>query len=302
MSHSHTPLALIGSTPMMRLQRLPMGGGAAVHVKCEGFNPGGSVKDRVALAMIEDAERSGALQPGSIIVEPTSGNTGIGLAIVSAIKGYECVLVMPDDMSMERRALLETFGARILLTPGDEGMYGALEMASRLVEEDPRHHMPMQFTNPANPRIHQETTGPEILAELDRIDALVCGVGTGGTLTGVGRALREAHPDVRIVAVEPTGSAVLSGGEPGTHRIQGIGAGFIPEVLDATLIDEIIAVTDEQAIRTRRLLARREGISACISGGAAVYAALQVADNLSSDAHVITIVAGGSERDLSVSQ
>ena len=302
MSHSHTPLALIGNTPMIRLQRLPVGGGAAVHVKCEGFNPGGSVKDRVALAMIEDAERSGALQPGSIIVEPTSGNTGIGLAIVSAIKGYECVLVMPDDMSMERRALLETFGARILLTPGSEGMYGALELASRIVEEDPRHHMPMQFTNPANPRIHQETTGPEILAELDRIDALVCGVGTGGTLTGVGRALREAHPDVRIVAVEPTGSAVLSGGEPGTHRIQGIGAGFIPEVLDAALIDDIIAVTDEQAIRTRRLLARREGISACISGGAAVYAALQVADNLSSDAHVITIVAGGSERDLSVSQ
>jgi cysteine synthase A len=302
MSHSQTPLALIGKTPMVRLQRLPMGDGAVVHVKCEGYNPGGSVKDRVALAMIEAAEAAGALTPDSIIVEPTSGNTGIGLALIAAIKGYGCLLVMPDDMSVERRTLLETFGAKILLTPAEEGMYGALELATRIVEEDPRHHMPMQFTNPANPQVHYETTGPEILASLDRIDALVCGVGTGGTLTGVGRALREAHPEVRIVAVEPTGSAVLSGGEPGVHRIQGIGAGFIPEVLDTSLIDEIVAVTDEQAIRTRQLLARREGISACISGGAAVYAAIQVADGLPSDAHVVTIAAGSSERDLSVSQ
>ncbi len=295
-------LDLIGHTPLVRIQHLAPADAARVYGKCEQFNPGGSVKDRIALAMIEAAEREGKLGPGSIVVEPTSGNTGIGLAIACAIKGYGCVLAMPDDMSHERRALLRLLGAELILTPVADGMLPAVEAAEELCRRDSRYFMPMQFENPANPRVHEETTGPEIIAALApmRPHALVCGVGTGGTLTGVGRALRARWPDVRIVAVEPARSNVLSGGRPGRHAIQGIGAGFVPEVLDTSLIDEVVTVTDEEAWRTRELLARKEGLIVGISSGAAVAAALRVAERMDPSSVVVTILADTGERYLTM--
>ncbi|MBC7225234.1 MAG: cysteine synthase A, partial [Anaerolineae bacterium] len=259
-------LQLIGNTPVVRLRKVLGPGSATVWAKLEGFNPGGSVKDRIALSMVEAAERDGLLQPGGTIVEPTSGNTGIGLAMVAAAKGYRLILTMPDTMSMERRALLRAYGAELVLTLGAEGMTGAVARAETLVRENPGYFMPQQFKNPANPQIHRETTAQEILKQVPgRVDAFVAGVGTGGTITGVAEVLKARWADVHIVAVEPADSPVLSGGKPGPHKIQGIGAGFVPDVLRVDLLDEVITVTYEDARETARRLAREEGILAGIS-------------------------------------
>src|SRR5712691_11185792 len=253
---ARTALDLIGSTPMVRLNRLPQldGVGAEVWAKLENLNPGGSMKDRICLAMVEAAEREGLLAPGGTIIEPTSGNTGIGLALVAAVKGYRLVLTMPDTMSEERRALLVAYGATLTLTTDTKGMHGAIRRAEELLAEHPDWYMPQQFTNPANPEVHRRTTAPEILAQLSRIDAFVAGVGTGGTITGVGEVLRAQRPGVSIHAVEPASSTVLSGGEPGYHKLQGIGAGFVPEILDTTIYDEVITVPDEEATVLTRAL------------------------------------------------
>jgi len=293
-------LGLIGSTPVVRLTRMPQleGVGATVWAKLESFNPGGSVKDRICLAMIEAAERDGLLKPGGTIIEPTSGNTGIGLALVAAVKGYRLVLTMPDTMSEERRALLKAYGATLVLTPDTKGMHGAIHRAEELLAENPDWYMPQQFTNPANPEVHRRTTGPEILAQVPQIDAFVAGVGTGGTITGVGEVLRARHPDVRIVAVEPAASAVLGGGEPGYHHIQGIGAGFVPEILDQSIYDEVIAVPDDAAVRHTRALARYEGLLVGISSGAACAAAIEVGRRLGRGAVVVTVFPDTGERYL----
>jgi len=268
---ARTPLDLIGSTPVVRLSRMPQleGIGAQVWAKLENLNPGGSVKDRICRAMIESAEREGALTPGGTIIEPTSGNTGIGLALVAAVKGYRLVLTMPDTMSEERRSLLQAYGARLVLSPDTKGMHGAIRRAEELLAENPGWYMPQQFTNPANPEIHRQTTARELLAQLPQIDAFVAGVGTGGTITGVGSVLRAERPAARIYAVEPAASPVLSGGEPGFHTLQGIGAGFVPEILDTTIYDEVITVSDEEAMVLTRALARYEGLLVGISSGAA---------------------------------
>jgi len=293
-------LDLIGSTPVVRLRRLPTKEDAAVWAKIESSNPGGSVKDRIALSMIEAAEKEGKLRKGSVIVEPTSGNTGVGLAMVCAIKGYRLILTMPETMSLERRALLAAYGGHLELTPGNEGMRGAIRRAEELVGKNANFFMPQQFQNPANPRIHRETTASEILAQMDgRIDAFVAGVGTGGTITGVGEVLKEKLDRVKIVAVEPAGSPVLSGGNPGPHKIQGIGAGFVPEVLNIGLIDQIIPVRDEDAAETCRRLAREEGLLVGISSGAATFAALQVARDLGKRKTVVVILPDTAERYLS---
>ena len=293
---------LIGSTPLVQLKRLPERGWATVLGKLEAFNPGGSVKDRIALAMIEDAEAKGLLKPGDTIVESTSGNTGLGLAMVAAVRGYRLILTMPENMSLERRTLLSLYGAELVLTPAIEGMSGAVYAAEELVRQH-GYFMPQQFTNPANPEIHRRTTAREILAATNgRLDAFVAGVGTGGTLTGVGEVLKEERPDVLVVAVEPARSAVLSGQRPGLHRIQGIGAGFVPDVLNQEVIDEVIAVTDEDAYQMARRLACEEGILAGISAGAATYAALQVAKRLGSGKTVVTILPDTGERYLSLLQ
>ncbi|MDY0268596.1 cysteine synthase A [Trichloromonas sp.] len=296
---STSPLGQIGRTPLVQITRLGDGSGAAVWGKLESMNPGGSVKDRIALAMIEAAEQEGLLKPGATVVEPTSGNTGIGLSLVCAIKGYKLILTMPDTMSQERRRLLGAYGAELVLTPGAQGMRGAIDTAEELARAK-KAYMPQQFKNPANPRIHEETTGPEILAALDgAVDAFVAGVGTGGTITGVGRALKASNPQVHIAAVEPADSAVLSGGDPGLHKIQGIGAGFVPDVLDTAIYQEVIRVGNDDAIATARKLARVEGLFVGISAGANVFAALQVARKLKPGQNVVTILCDTGERYLS---
>lgn len=289
---------LVGKTPLVKVNRLTGADDADVYLKLEYFNPGASVKDRIALAMIEAAEKSGGLQEGSTIIEPTSGNTGIGLAMIAAAKGYKAVLVMPDTMSSERRNLLRAYGADLVLTPGAEGMKGAIAKAGELSKEN-GWFMPQQFNNEANPEIHRLTTGPEIADALDRVDAFVSGIGTGGTITGAGSVLKERFPDVKIIAVEPTDSAVLSGGQPGPHKIQGIGAGFIPEVLDTDIYDEIIQVTNDESYDTARRAAREEGILGGVSSGAAIFAALQVAKKLGKGKKVVAILPSNGERYLS---
>jgi len=275
---AETVLDLIGGTPLLRIHRLVDGSDAVVLAKLEAQNPMGSVKDRVALAMIRDAEAKGRFGAGRTVIEATSGNTGIGLALVCAVRGYRLILTMPDTMSVERRRILAALGARVVLTPGHSGMPGAVDEARRLAAATPGAFLPLQFDNPANPHVHEETTGPEIWrASGGAVDALVAGIGTGGTITGAGRFLRSRTRGIRIVGVEPAASAVLSGGKGGPHGIQGIGAGFVPSVLDRMLLDEVIRVSDEDAIATARRLAREEGIFAGISSGAAMWAALQVA-------------------------
>lgn len=289
---------LIGNTPAVRLNRVPEAGGAEVWGKLESLNPGGSVKDRICLAMIEAAERAGALRPGGTIVEATSGNTGIGLALVAAVKGYRLVLTMPDTMSQERRSLLLAYGADLVLTPDSNGMHAALARADEILEEHEHGFMPRQFENPANPAAHRDTTARELLAQFPRIDAFVAGVGTGGTIAGVSEVLHRERPGVRIVAVEPAASPVLSGGAPGLHAIQGIGAGFVPPILDATALDEVIQVSDDEAADYTRRLAAEEGILAGISAGANVCAATRVARQLGPQAVVVTMVCDTGQRYL----
>ncbi|MED1722863.1 cysteine synthase A [Brevibacillus parabrevis] len=293
---------LIGFTPLVKLNRVVTEDIADVYLKLEFFNPGSSVKDRIALAMIEAAEADGSLKPGDTIIEPTSGNTGIGLAMVAAAKGYRAILVMPETMSIERRNLLRAYGAELVLTPGAEGMGGAIRKAEELAKEDSTYFIPQQFKNKANPAVHRDTTARELLEqakEIGGVDAFISGIGTGGTITGVGQVLREHYPDVRIVAVEPAASPVLSGGKPGPHKIQGIGAGFVPEILDTQIYDEIIKVENEEAFETARQVARKEGILGGISSGAAIHAALQVATKLGKGKKVIAIIPSNGERYLS---
>ena len=293
-------LDVIGRTPLVRLNRLPKRGGATVAAKLESANPGGSVKDRIAAAMIEDAEQRGLLTPGATLVEPTSGNTGIGLAMVAAVKGYRLILTMPDDMSVERQRLLARYGAEIRLTPAIEGMTGAVHAAEVLVGAHPDYFMPQQFQNPANPAVHRRTTALEILEAVGgRLEAFVAGVGTGGTLTGVGEVLREKVPGVRLIAVEPAKSAVLSGGKAHPHAIQGIGASFVPGVLNRDIIDRIIQVRDEDALVWSRRLAREEGLLVGPSAGAAAFAACAVAAELKPDQLVVTMLPDTGERYLS---
>ena len=289
---------LVGKTPLVKLNRMTGSEDADVYLKLEYFNPGSSVKDRIALAMIETAEKSGELTEGSTIIEPTSGNTGIGLAMIAAAKGYKSVLVMPDTMSSERRNLLRAYGADLVLTPGAEGMKGAIAKADELSKEN-GWYMPQQFNNEANPEIHRLTTGPEIADALDRVDAFISGIGTGGTITGAGSVLKERFPGVHIVAVEPTDSPVLSGGKPGPHKIQGIGAGFVPKVLDTDIYDEIIQVTNDESYDIARRAAREEGILGGVSSGAAIFAALQVAKKLGKGKKVVAILPSNGERYLS---
>jgi cysteine synthase A len=268
---------LIGNTPLVKLNRVTDGAGATILAKLEYFNPLGSVKDRIALAMIEAAERENRIGPDTLILEPTSGNTGIGLAFVCAARGYKCVITMPDTMSVERRAMLKALGAELVLTPGAEGMPGAIRKAEEMAAQDSRYFIPQQFENPANPEVHRRTTAEEIWRDTDGgVDFLVSGVGTGGTLTGVAEFIKERKPDFKAVAVEPAASAVLSGKPKGPHRIQGLGAGFIPKILDVTLIDEIVTVEEADAMDTARRMAKEEGVFAGISSGAAVWAAIQV--------------------------
>ena len=271
-------IALVGSTPLVRLNKITEGCKAEVVAKLESFNPLSCVKERIAVSMIDAAEASGELSPGGTVVEPTSGNTGIGLALVCAVRHYRLILAMPETMSDERKQLLRVLGAEVALTPGAEGMRGAIEKAEEIVASTPGAYMPQQFRNPANPEIHRKTTAEEIWRDTDgRADAVVAGVGTGGTITGVAQAIKERKPEFKAIAVEPLGSPVLSGGKPGPHKIQGIGAGFVPDVLDTELLDEVITVADEDAAEAARQLAKREGILAGISSGAATWAALQVA-------------------------
>ncbi len=294
-------LELIGATPLVRLNRLPRAGGATVLAKMESLNPGGSVKDRIALAMVEDAERRGVLAAGATLVEPTSGNTGIGLAMVCAVRGYRLILTMPDDMSVERQRLLARYGAEIHLTPAMEGMTGAVFAAQEICREHPDYFMPLQFENPANPEVHRRTTALEILEATDeRLDVFVAAVGTGGTVTGVGEVLKERVPALRVVAVEPARSPVLSGGRFRPHGIQGIGASFVPGILNRAVLDEIMTVRDEDATATARRLAREEGLLVGISSGANVWAACRVAESLPAGQVVVTVLCDTGERYLSV--
>jgi len=297
---ANSVLDLIGMTPMVKLNRLSPEGGATIAAKLESFNPGGSVKDRIAFSMIQDAEERGILKPGSTVVEPTSGNTGIGLAMVCAVKGYRLLLVMPESMSVERRRLLKAYGAEFVLTPAEKGMRGAVKKAEELVKTH-GYFMPMQFDNPANPAIHERTTALEILQQTGgKLDAFVSGIGTGGTFTGVARVIKAKMPHVKFIAVEPEASPVLSGGKPAPHRIQGIGAGFVPKVLETSFIDQIITVPNEEAFNFARQLATKEGILAGISSGAAAYAAQKVAKELGPGKLVVTVLPDTGERYLSI--
>jgi cysteine synthase A len=292
---------LIGRTPLVRLNKLSPEGGATIYAKVESFNPGGSVKDRICLNMIDEAERLGKLKPGGTIVEPTSGNTGIGLALIAAVRGYKLILVMPESMSMERASLLSSYGAQLVLTAAWEGMKGSIKEAESIVAQNPSYFMPDQFSNPANPAMHRQTTALEIWEALDgRIDAFVAAVGTGGTITGCGEVFKQRDAQVKIVAVEPSGSPVLSGGDPGPHKIQGIGAGFVPKVLNRSILDGVVTVTDDQAYQTAKLLAKREGLLVGISSGANVFAAQKVAQELGAGKNVVTILCDTGERYISI--
>jgi len=282
--------ATIGSTPLVKINRLG-GSDVAILAKLESFNPCGSVKDRIAVSMIEAGEKSGSLKPDTVIIEPTSGNTGIGLAFVCAAKGYSLKLTMPDSMSIERRRLLEILGAETILTPAELGMKGAIERAEQLLEEIPNSFMPQQFTNPANPEIHRRTTAEEIWNDTNgKLDIFIAGVGTGGTITGCGEILKDRKPDRKIIATEPADSAVLSGQEPGPHKIQGIGAGFVPDVLNVGIIDEIVKVSNQEAMEGARQLAEKEGILAGISSGAAIHAAVEVSKRPKSRGKTIVVI------------
>ncbi|MFB3234716.1 cysteine synthase A [Staphylococcus pseudintermedius] len=291
---------IIGQTPVVKLRHQAGEDAADIYVKLEYQNPGGSVKDRIALAMIEQAEKEGKIKPGDTIVEPTSGNTGIGLAFVCAAKGYKAVFTMPETMSMERRNLLKAYGAELVLTPGAEAMKGAIKKAKEL-KETHGYFEPQQFENPANPKVHELTTGPELVEQFEgrTIDAFLAGVGTGGTLSGAGKVLKEKYPDIQIVAIEPEDSPVLSGGEPGPHKLQGLGAGFIPGTLNIEIYDEIIKVGNEVAMETSRRVAKEEGILGGISSGAAIYAAIQKAKELGKGKTVVTVLPSNGERYLS---
>ena len=291
-------LELIGNTPLVQLRQLSGPEAATIWAKLESCNPGGSVKDRICLNMIEDAERRGSLRPGYTIVEPTSGNTGIGLALVAAVKGYDLILTMPDTMSKERRSLLSAYGATLEITEDTKGMHAAIQKAQEIVTQETTYFMPQQFDNPANPSAHKKTTALEILEQLPQIDAFVAGIGTGGTISGVGEILKKKFPLIEIIAVEPEASPVLSGGEPGYHTIQGIGAGFVPSVLNTSIYDAIIPVSDEEAIHCTRRLAREEGLLVGISSGAACVAAVKVAQRLGKGKTVVTIIADAGERYL----
>ena len=298
---AETVLDLIGGTPLVRLNRVIQEGWAEVVCKVESLNPAGSVKDRIALSMVEAAEREGKLKPGDTIVEPTSGNTGIGLAMVAAVKGYRLIVAMPEDMSLARRDLLARYGAEIVLTPAIEGMTGAVYAAQELMNENPNYFMAQQFENPANPDVHRRTTAKEILeATGGRLDAFVVGVGTGGTITGVGEVLKTQSPDVRIIAVEPARSPVLQGGRAGITAIQGIGAGFAPGILNREVLDEIMSVGDEEAIDMSRRLAREEGLLVGISAGANVVAALKIAKQMGQGKRVVTVLPDTGERYLTM--
>jgi cysteine synthase A len=292
---------LIGNTPLVRLNRISKEGSATIYAKVEYFNPGGSVKDRICLNMINEAERQGRLKPGATIVEPTSGNTGIGLALISAVRGYKLILVMPESMSMERASLLSSYGAQLVLTAAWEGMKGSIKEAESLAAANPESFMPDQFSNPANPAMHRKTTAVEIWEAMEgQIDAFVAAVGTGGTITGCGEVFKERNPKIKVIAVEPAGSPVLSGGDPGPHRIQGIGAGFIPKVLNRSILDGVMTVTDEEAYQTAKLLAKKEGLLVGISSGANVAAAQKVAAELGPDKNVVTILCDTGERYISI--
>jgi cysteine synthase A len=291
MNINNNVIETIGKTPLIRLNKLTQGFHATVVAKTESRNPGGSVKDRISVAMIEEAEKQGLLKPGATLVEPTSGNTGIGLAMVAAVKGYKLILTMPETMSTERRNLLKAYGAQLVLTPGPDGMGGAIKKAEELIASTPDSFMPQQFKNLANPKIHYETTGPEIWQDTDgKADIVVAGVGTGGTITGIAQYIKPKKPEFKAIAVEPAASPILSGGQKGPHKIQGIGAGFKPETLQINMVDEIVKVTDDDALKTARSLAQKEGLLVGISSGAATWAALEVAKRPENKGKLIVVI------------
>jgi cysteine synthase A len=291
---------MIGGTPLFKLGKIVGEDSADVYVKLEKLNPGGSIKDRAALGMVEKAEQEGLLKQGSVIVEPTSGNTGIALAMIGRLKGYKVIIVMPDTMSVERRSLMTAYGAELILTEGSKGMVGAIAAAEELVSKNKGYFLPQQFTNLANSQKHYDTTADEIFKDLNDVDVFTAGVGTGGTISGVGRKLKELNKNIRIVAVEPANSPVISGGKPSPHKIQGIGAGFIPEVYDKNVVDEVITVTDEDAYKYARLLAKEEGLLVGISSGANVAAAIEIAKKLGKGKKVVTVAPDGGEKYLSM--